>query len=65
MSITIEQILDNHYSWVGFINMQINNYFTILKKEFRGYNASAFMKDALAGITCTLSLTTKRHKKAM
>ncbi|MDY4066285.1 SulP family inorganic anion transporter, partial [Bullifex sp.] len=33
--------------------MQINNYFTILKKEFRGYNASAFMKDALAGITCT------------
>ena len=33
--------------------MQINNYFTILKKEFSGYNASAFMKDALAGITCT------------
>ena len=33
--------------------MQINNYFTSLKKECSGYNASAFMKDALAGITCT------------
>ena len=33
--------------------MQINKYFSALKNEFRGYNASAFMKDVLAGITCT------------
>lgn len=33
--------------------MQINNYFSSLKREFKGYNASSFMKDAMAGITCT------------
>ncbi len=29
------------------------SYFNMLKKEFKGYNASSFKKDLLAGITCT------------
>lgn len=33
--------------------MQINNYISILKREFKGYNLSSFGKDCLAGITCT------------
>ena len=32
--------------------MQINNYISILKREFKGYNLSSFGKDCLAGITC-------------
>lgn len=33
--------------------MQLNNYLSILKKEFHGYNAASLGKDLLAGITCT------------